>query len=153
MTQSSRGCQGGLGFCRWQAGHRSCLQDMLTHDHGASFREQRGCFACLQQGPGRWGRRARSHVQLGCTSASPPHPGEAKGRFASGRSGSHTQEEPRALAELGAGSEKVGILLKVLKVGKERKNYQRITSNKKGFPCISCFHQAFGLPAVMPRQR
>lgn len=39
MTQSSRGCQGGSGFCGWQAGHCSCLQDMLTRGHGASFRD------------------------------------------------------------------------------------------------------------------
>lgn len=50
MTQSSRGCQGGLGFCRWQAGHHSCCWNTLMHDCGASFREQRGCFACRQQG-------------------------------------------------------------------------------------------------------
>lgn len=50
MTQSSRECQGGLGFCRWQAGHRSCHWDMLMHKCGASFREQQGCFACQQQG-------------------------------------------------------------------------------------------------------
>lgn len=57
-----------------------------------------------------------------------------------------THEEPRAPAELGAGSGKAGILLERLKVGKENKNHQRITSNKEGFPYVSCLHQAFGAP-------
>lgn len=38
-TQSSRGCQGGLGFCGWQPGHRSCLQDTLMHGCRVSFRD------------------------------------------------------------------------------------------------------------------
>lgn len=51
MTRSSGGCQGGSGFCGWQAGHGSCLGDTLTHGRGRASGMRR--MPAVGQAPGQ----------------------------------------------------------------------------------------------------
>lgn len=85
----------------WMAGRAQLLT--CRHDHAWLW----GCSTCLGWKTGQQDRCAHSHLSIYYTSTRSPGPGGVKGRSDGGRSYGHTQEEPRALKELGAGSQKV----------------------------------------------